>query len=101
MNFGDVYAPPFGLYSSHEDGRAQHRQKRRGQMNVSIRVKGHLDPIWQQWLEGLQIVHETDGTSTLFGPLQDQPALYGLLTKIGRLNLTLLSLESNELTHKE
>jgi hypothetical protein len=101
MNFGDVNAPASRLYSSHVDGRAQHRWKRRGQMNVSIRVKGHLDPSWREWLEGLQIVHETDGTSRLFGPLQDQPALYGVLTKIGRLNLTLLSLESSELTHKE
>lgn len=70
-------------------------------MNVSIRVKGHLDPSWQEWLEGLQIVHEADGTSRLCGLLQDQPALYGVLAKIGRLNLTLLSFESSELTHKE
>jgi hypothetical protein len=70
-------------------------------MNVSIRIKGHLDPTWQEWLEGLQITHETDGTTRLFGSLQDQPALYGVLTKCGRLNLTLLSLESGELTNKE
>ena len=70
-------------------------------MNVTIRVKGHLDPTWQEWLEGLQIVHEADGTSRLFGPLQDQPALFGVLTKIGRLNMTLLSLESSEPTHKK
>jgi len=70
-------------------------------MDVSIRVKGHLDPSWQEWLEGLQIVHETDGTSRLFGSLRDQPALYGVLTKIGRLNLALLSLESDDQTHYE
>jgi hypothetical protein len=70
-------------------------------MDVSIRVKGHLDLSWQEWLEGLQIVHDIDGTSRLFGPLQDQPALYGVLTKIGRLNLILLSLESSDLTNKE
>jgi hypothetical protein len=46
-------------------------------------------------------VHEADGTSRLFGSLQDQPALYGVLAKISRLNLTLLSLESSELTHNE
>lgn len=70
-------------------------------MHVSIRVKGHLDLSWREWLEGLQIVHETGGTSRLFGPLQDQPALYGVLTKLGRLNLTLISLESREVTNKE
>ena len=70
-------------------------------MDVSIRVKGHLDPSWREWLEGLQIVHEIDGTSRLFGILQDQPALYGVLTKFGCLNLTLISLESREVTNKE
>jgi hypothetical protein len=70
-------------------------------MNVSIRVKGHLDPSWQEWLEGLQITHETDGTTRLCGSLQDQSALYGVLTKFGRLNLMLISLESSELTNKE
>jgi hypothetical protein len=70
-------------------------------MNVSIRVKGHLDPSWREWLEGLQIVHETGGTSRLFGFLQDQPALYGVLTKLGRLNLTLISLESSEGMNKK
>jgi len=40
-------------------------------MQVSIRIKGHLDPSWQQWLEGLQIRQEPDGTSRLFGSLQD------------------------------
>lgn len=65
-------------------------------MYVSIRVKGHLDPSWQNWLEGLQIEHDADGTSRLCGHLRDQPALYGVLTRIGSLSLTLLSLESSE-----
>jgi hypothetical protein len=70
-------------------------------MHVSIHIKGHLDPGWQEWLEGLQIVHELDGTSRLSGTLKDQPALYGVLTKIGHLCLTLLSLESGEPTENE
>jgi len=70
-------------------------------MHVSIRIKGHLDPGWQEWLEGLQIVHEPNGTSRLSGMLKDQPALHGVLTKLSRLSLTLLSLESSEPTHNE
>ena len=70
-------------------------------MHVSIRIKGHLDQSWQQWLEGLQIVHEADGTSRLSGTLQDQSALYGVLMKIDRLSLTLLSFESSDPTHNE
>ena len=65
-------------------------------MHVSISIKGHLDPSWQEWLENLQIVHEDGGTSRLLGPLLDQSALHGVLATIGRLNLTLLSLERNE-----
>ncbi len=70
-------------------------------MHVSIRIKGHLDPGWQEWLEGLQIVHEPDGTSRLSGTLPDQPALHGVLTKISHLSLMLLSLESRETTPDE
>ena len=65
-------------------------------MQIAIRVKGHLDPSWQEWLEGLRIVHEPDGTSRLSGMLKDQPALSGVLTKISHLSLTLLSLECSE-----
>ncbi len=65
-------------------------------MHISIRIKGHLDPGWQEWLEGLQIVQEADGTSRLSGTLSDQSALYGVLNKIDRLSLRLLSLERSE-----
>ena len=70
-------------------------------MHVSIRIKGHLDPGWQDWLEGLQIVHEADGTSRLSGTLSDQAALYGVLQKIDRLSLRLLSLERSETSPDE
>ncbi len=70
-------------------------------MHVSIRIKEHLDPSWQDYLEGLQIVQEADGTSRLSGMLQDQSALYGVLNMMSHLSLTLLSLESSERTQKE
>jgi hypothetical protein len=70
-------------------------------MHISIRIQGHLDPLWQEWLEGLEIVHEADGTSRLSGTLSDQAALFGVLTKIDHLSLTLLSLERSETSLKE
>jgi hypothetical protein len=70
-------------------------------MYVSIYIKGHLDQNWQEWLEGLEIAHEEDGTSHLAGRLADQAALYGVLLKIDRLNLTLLSLERREAESQE
>ena len=70
-------------------------------MYVSIRIQGHLDPSWQEWLEKLKIVHEEGGTSQICGMLADQAALYGVLTKIDHLSLTLLSLERSETILKE
>lgn len=65
-------------------------------MYVSIRIKGYLDPSWQAWLEGLQILHEPDGTTVLAGQLKEQPALYGILIKLNQLSLSLLALQSTE-----
>ncbi len=65
-------------------------------MHVSIRIKEHLDPSWQDYLEGLQIVQDADGTTQLSGMLQDQSALYGVLNMMSHLHLALISLESSE-----
>ena len=62
-------------------------------MQYQIRIRGYLDPSWQDWLAGLQMVHEPSGTTLLSGPLPDQAALFGVLLKINRLGLILLSLE--------
>jgi hypothetical protein len=55
-----------------------------------IRVRGRLDAYWAAWLEGLTLTHEGDNT-LLCGPLADEAALHGVLTKVGGLNLQLLS----------
>jgi hypothetical protein len=70
-------------------------------MYVSIRIKGHLDPSWHDYLEGLEIVQEADGTTRLCGILQDQSALYGVLNMMSQLNLTLLSLVGSERAEKD
>jgi hypothetical protein len=56
-----------------------------------IRLKGHLDPTWSAWFDGLAITHEASGETTLAGPVRDQAALYGLLEKARSLNLALVS----------
>jgi hypothetical protein len=56
-----------------------------------IKVNGHLDRSWSQWLNDLSITHEEDGVTLLVGPIADQPALHGLLIKIRDLGLPLLS----------
>lgn len=66
-------------------------------MNYEIRIRGHLDPCWQDWLAGLQIVQEPSGTTRLAGSLPDQAALFGVLLTIDRLGLPVLSLELQEM----
>ncbi len=56
-----------------------------------VRVQGHLDQHWSDWLDGLSISHEEDGTTLLHGPLPDEAALYGVLMKIRNLASPLLS----------
>jgi hypothetical protein len=62
-------------------------------MKYKIRIKGHMDTKWADWFDGLQIAHEKDGTSTLYGPLPDQAALHSILRKIRDLNLQLISVK--------
>ena len=56
-----------------------------------IRLKGHLDCRWAAWFDGLTLTNETDGTTTIRGPVVDQAALHGLLQKIRDLGLPLVS----------
>jgi hypothetical protein len=55
-----------------------------------IRVKGILDERWTAWFEDLQVT--SDGEDTVIaGPVADQAALHGLLTKARDLGLFLIS----------
>jgi hypothetical protein len=56
-----------------------------------IRVKGHLDPRWAAWFDGMSLTTESDGTTVLSGPVVDQSALHGLLQKVRDVGLPLVS----------
>ncbi len=56
-----------------------------------IRIKGQLKSDWAEWLESMQMRCLENGDMILSGPLADQAALMGLLNKLYRLNLTILS----------
>ncbi len=60
----------------------------------AIRVKGHLDRRWAEWFEGLTFTHEAAGTTLLEGPLADQAALHGVLTKLRDLGLPIVSIQT-------
>jgi hypothetical protein len=56
-----------------------------------LRLKGHLDGRWAAWFDGLSLRHESDGTTTIHGPVADQAALHGLLQKVRDVGLPLVS----------
>jgi hypothetical protein len=72
--------------------------KAREKMNVakhsiySIRLEGHLDQSWSEWLGGMTITSKENGETLLTGVVVDQAALHGLLAKIRDLNLRLVSI---------
>ena len=56
-----------------------------------IRLKGHLDPRWSAWFDGLTLSVADDGSTTIHGPVVDQAALYGLLQRLRDTGLPLIS----------
>lgn len=56
-----------------------------------IKVDGRLESHWSEWFDSLEVSHDDDGHTLLTGPVPDQAALHGLLTKIRDLGLHLLS----------
>lgn len=57
-----------------------------------IKIKGHLEDHWSDWLGGLEITRDPEGYSLLTGMVPDQAALHGILAQIRDLGLTLVSL---------
>ncbi|MGH3877485.1 MAG: hypothetical protein ACRDSK_10675 [Actinophytocola sp.] len=57
-----------------------------------LRIDGHLDDHWSARFGDLKLTRESDGTTSLSGPVADQAELHGLLTKVRDLGVTLISL---------
>jgi hypothetical protein len=64
-----------------------------GDSGYAIRVEGLLDAHWSQWLEGMTILHEEGGVTRIEGPLVDQAALHGLLSKLRDLRLPIVTVQ--------
>ena len=69
--------------------------------NFEIRVRGQLSDVWADWFEGLTIERLDNGEMLLSGYIVDQSALMGVLNKLGRLNLALISLNEKNRNQKE
>jgi hypothetical protein len=61
-----------------------------------IRIKGHLNPRWAAWFDGLSLSHNSDGTTTIHAFVADQAALHGLLQKVRDIGVPLISVTQVE-----
>ncbi len=68
---------------------------------VEIRVKGHLDKQWAEWLDGFTITHTEHNETILSGSIPDQSALYGLMGKLRDLGVVLLAVDYGEQSSDE
>jgi hypothetical protein len=58
-----------------------------------LRVQSHLAPHGAAWFDGMAVTAHADGTTTLEGPVVDSAALYGLISRLRDLGLTLLAVQ--------
>ena len=56
-----------------------------------IRVQGRLDQRWSCWFDGLTLSYEGDDITVQRGPLVDEAALHGVLSKVRDLAVPLLA----------
>jgi hypothetical protein len=67
-----------------------------GPARYELRVHGVLDARWSAWFEGLEVSSDQAGQTLIAGPVTDQAALHGLLTKIRDLGLPLVSVRRTD-----
>jgi hypothetical protein len=66
-------------------------------VRYEIRIQGQLDQRWSSWFDGLTVTSQPDSAITLIaGPVADQAALHGLLTKVRDLGLELLEVRRTD-----
>jgi hypothetical protein len=58
-----------------------------------VHIREHLPTRWSAWFAGAVITHRADGGATIEAALIDQAALYGLISRLRDLGLTLLAVE--------
>jgi hypothetical protein len=63
---------------------------------VEIRVKGRISEEWSEWLGGLAVSHSGPDGTVLAGRVQDQAALYGIISRLRDLGLQLTLVTSEE-----
>ncbi len=68
---------------------------------IEMRVKGYIHPRWSGWFGGLTIRHSDPDETILTGLVQDEAALYGIISRLRDLGLKLISLSSEEIEENQ
>lgn len=66
-----------------------------------IRIQGYLDARRARHFEGMTITQQPDGVTALVGPVVDQAALYGLLSRLRDLGVPLISVQRVSVTGEQ
>ena len=67
---------------------------------TKIKLQGHLDKVWEDRFEGMDISYEGDNT-ILSGNVKDDAFMHGILNLIRDLNLKLISVNPTENEHEK
>jgi hypothetical protein len=64
--------------------------------HTEILIKGKLDPSWSDWFEAMQVHSSLSGDTLLCGNLPDKSAVYGVISRLSSLGITLISVNCQE-----
>ena len=67
-------------------------------LKIEVRVKGQIDRDWSDWLGDMTIIHSKDGSTLLSSVIDDQAALFGLLSRLSSLGLQIISVRYGNAT---
>ncbi len=69
-------------------------------ITYEIIVRETLEARWVEWFDGACLEKLDDGSTRISGELPDQVALHGLLERVRDLNLSLVSVQVQDLQTK-
>jgi hypothetical protein len=64
--------------------------------HTEIHIKGQLNPSWSDWFEEMRVRVNFSGDTILSGNLRDKSAVYGIISRLSSLGITLVSVTCRE-----
>ena len=61
---------------------------------IEIWIQGQISPRWSGWFEGLTISHPAHDETVLTGVVQDESAVYGIISRLRDLGLQITLLRN-------